>query len=134
MKRRSLDMAPCEQLVQSSFRILQLEAVSHGIVHALFGDRSLQIYLLEFHKKFSIPAGCLAFVIFAFPVGYFARRSGRSIGFGIGLIVSVLYWSLLFAGQTLGLRLDFSPFWSMWLPNILLVLMGGSFFIMGFKR
>lgn len=98
------------------------------------GDRSLQIYLLEFYKKFSIPAGCLAFVIFAFPVGYFARRSGRSIGFGIGLIVSVFYWSLLFAGQTLGLRLDFPPFWSMWLPNILVTGMGLSFFVLGFKR
>ncbi len=97
-------------------------------------DRSLQIYLLEFYKKFSIPLGCLAFVIFAFPVGYFARRSGRSIGFGIGLIVSILYWSLLFAGQTLGLRLDFPPFWSMWLPNILIVALGLSFFVIGFKR
>jgi len=97
-------------------------------------DRSLQIYLLEFYKKFSIPLGCLAFVIFAFPVGYFARRSGRSIGFGIGLIVSILYWSILFAGQTLGLRLDFPPFWSMWLPNILIVALGLSFFVLGFKR
>jgi lipopolysaccharide export system permease protein len=81
-------------------------------------DRSIQIYKLEYYKKFSIPAGAVCFVFLAFPLGLKARRSGRSVGFGFGLLVAVLYWALLLGGQTLGTRLGISPFWAMWGANI----------------
>jgi lipopolysaccharide export system permease protein len=81
------------------------------------GDRTLQVYRLEYYKKFSIPFGALCFVFLAFPLGLRARRSGRAVGFGLGLLVSVLYWALLLGGQTLGTRLSWSPFGAMWLPN-----------------
>jgi lipopolysaccharide export system permease protein len=41
------------------------------------------------------------------------------VGFLVGVIISVIYWVLLFGGQTLGLRAGYSPFWTMWLPDIL---------------
>jgi lipopolysaccharide export system permease protein len=81
-------------------------------------DRSIQVYKLEYFKKFSIPAGALCFVFLAFPLGLRARKSGRSVGFGLGLLVAVLYWALLLGGQTLGTRLGLSPFWSMWGADI----------------
>jgi len=87
-------------------------------------DRSLDLYRLEYHKKFSIPMGAAFFVILAFPLGARARRSGRSVGFGLGLLVAVLYWALLLTGQTLGTRLGFSPFWAMWLPDALVAAAG----------
>jgi lipopolysaccharide export system permease protein len=84
-------------------------------------DRNLQLYLLEFHKKFSIPFACLIFVLFAFPIALLARRSGRAVGFGIGLLVSTVYWGLLFTGQTLGMRVELPPPLAMWLPNLLVL-------------
>ncbi|MFP4362429.1 MAG: LptF/LptG family permease [Spirochaetia bacterium] len=87
-------------------------------------DRSLSIYNLEFYKKFSVPAACLTFLFLALPAGLFTKRSGRSVGFGIGLFISVFYWGMLIAGQTLGLRMDFSPFLSMWLPNFIILFIG----------
>lgn len=81
-------------------------------------DRSLDIYRLEYNKKFSIPAGALFFVFLAFPLGDRARKGGRAIGFGIGLLVAVAYWGLLIGGQTLGLRLGLDPFVAMWAPNL----------------
>ncbi len=92
-------------------------------------DRSLQIYLIEFYKKFSIPFSCLTFIVFAFPVGLFTRRSGKTVGFGIGLFISIFYWGMLVAGQTLGIRAEFSPFLSMWLPNLVILILGGAAFI-----
>jgi len=86
--------------------------------------RNLDIYVLEFWKKFSIPAGAAFFVILSFPIGARARRSGRSVGFGLGLLIAVLYWALLIGGQTLGSRLGFSPFWSMWLPDVVVLASG----------
>ncbi|MCX7787046.1 MAG: LptF/LptG family permease [Spirochaetes bacterium] len=87
-------------------------------------DRSLQLYLIEFYKKFSIPAGCIFFIFFAFPTALFTKRSGKVVGFGLGLLVSIFYWGMLVAGQTLGVRTSFSPFLSMWIPNFVMLLLG----------
>jgi lipopolysaccharide export system permease protein len=94
-------------------------------------DRSLQIYWIEFHKKFSIPFACLAFTVFAFPVGLLTRRSGRSVGFAVGLMVAVIYWAMLIAGQTLGTQqLQYSAFLSMWAPNLLVLALGVAVFLL----
>ena len=87
-------------------------------------DRSLLIYRLEFYKKFSIPFGALSFVFLAVPLGFLAKKSGQTVGFIFGLIISVFYWALLLGGQTMGARLGYSPFWSMWFPNTLAVSVG----------
>ncbi|MCF7929105.1 MAG: LptF/LptG family permease [Spirochaetales bacterium] len=93
-------------------------------------DRSLQIHRLEYHKKFSIPFGCLFFVFIAFPAGLFTQKSGRAVGFGLGLLISMIYWGLLVGGQTMGLRMGVNPVFAMWLPNIVIFLAGGVLFLM----
>lgn len=93
-------------------------------------DRSLHTYEIDLNRKFSLPFGCLVFIVFAFPVGIFAKRSGRSVGFGIGLLVSIIYWGMLIAGQNFGFRLNFSPFLSMWLPNFIIFAIGLFFMIL----
>ena len=100
------------------------EEIELGLTRRI-DDRSLHLYELEFHKKLAVPLSCFIFVVFAFPIGLFTKRSGRSVGFGLGLLVAALYWGMLFAGQTLGLRVMFSPILSMWLPNIV-ILTGGT--------
>jgi len=87
-------------------------------------DRGLSLYWLEFYKKFSIPFGAFSFIFLAVTLGLLAKKSGQTVGFVIGLIVSVIYWALIVGGQHLGIRLNFSPFWSMWLPNILALSIG----------
>ncbi|MDR1787754.1 MAG: LptF/LptG family permease [Treponema sp.] len=87
-------------------------------------DRSLLVYRLEYYKKFSIPFGALSFVFLAVPLGLLAKKSGQTVGFIFGLIIAVIYWALLLGGQTMGIRLGYSPFWSMWLPNILAASIG----------
>ncbi len=88
-------------------------------------DRTLSNYELEFHKKFSIPFACLTFVLFAFPVGLLTKRAGRAVGFGVGLLVSTLYWSLLIGGQTVGVNNpSISPALAMWFPNGVILFLG----------
>jgi lipopolysaccharide export system permease protein len=82
-------------------------------------DRSILIYRLEYYKKFSIPFGALSFVFLAVSLGLLAKKSGQTVGFIFGLLIAVIYWALLLGGQTMGIRLGYSPFWSMWFPNIL---------------
>jgi lipopolysaccharide export system permease protein len=89
---------------------------------AVIQDRSLQIYELEYNKKFAIPAAAFFFSLLAFPLGLGTKRAGRTAGFGIALLLSSLYWGLLFAGQTAGLRSSISPALAMWAPNALVLI------------
>ncbi len=97
-------------------------------------DRTLRLYQLEFYKKFAIPIACFVFILFAFPTGLLARKSGRTVGFGIGLIVSVLYWSLLFVGHSLGIRMMLPPFLAIWIANFTVLILGSFLFILRIRR
>ena len=93
-------------------------------------DRSLQVYRIEYHKKFSIPFAAVSFVILAFPLGLFSKRSGRGVGFGIGLLIATGYWAMLIAGQTFGTqRPDVSPALAMWAPNVFFLIAGVFAFV-----
>jgi lipopolysaccharide export system permease protein len=103
-----------------------LSSFSKGITTAevIKNNRNLLIYRLEYYKKFSIPFGALSFVLLAVSLGLLAKKSGQTVGFIFGLIVAVIYWALLLGGQTMGMRLGYSPFWSMWFPNVLAISIG----------
>jgi lipopolysaccharide export system permease protein len=116
------------QVVQGLYESYQ-RAVQRRVV-----DRNLQLHRLEFHKKFSIPFGCLVFVLFAFPVGLLARRSGRAVGFGVGLLVTSLYWWLLFLGHSLGIRLEIPPAIAMWYPNLVILVAGITLLLLRWRR
>ncbi|MDR0443821.1 MAG: LptF/LptG family permease [Treponema sp.] len=87
-------------------------------------DYSTLLHLIEFYKKFAVPFGAFSFVFLAVSLGLMAKKSGQTVGFIFGVIISVVYWVMLFIGQTMGLRLRTSPFFSMWLPNILAISIG----------
>jgi len=96
---------------------------------ALIEERTLRVYKLEYYKKFSIPAGAFCFVILAFPLSTLSKRSGKATGFGIGILVAILYWALLAGGQTLGTRIEgVSPFWAMWIPDFFILAAGALAF------
>lgn len=118
---RASSASPERNAVPTSFRRLEASIAELADTE---NDRTLRIYELEYYKKFSIPFGALAFVFLAVPLGLMTRKSGQSVGFGVGLIIAVVYWALLLGGQTLGVRLGYSPFWAMWLPNALVAAAG----------
>jgi lipopolysaccharide export system permease protein len=126
----SLARARREALRDPSFLPRQREAVQaawgewSAEAGRRIGDQGLQSYLVEFYRKFSVPVGCLVFAFFAFPVGLRARRSGRAVGFAVGLLVSIVYWGLLYAGMTFGVRMSLSPAFSMWFPDALVLAAG----------
>jgi lipopolysaccharide export system permease protein len=73
-------------------------------------------------------------VFLAVSLGLLAKKSGQTVGFIFGLLISVIYWALLLGGQTMGMRLGYSPFWTMWLPNILCISIGVLMGIIRIRR
>jgi lipopolysaccharide export system permease protein len=80
--------------------------------------------MVEIHKKYSIPAACVVFVLIGLPLGVMARRGGFGVAATLSLGFFVLYWACLIGGEKLADRGIVSPFWGMWLANILLGLLG----------
>lgn len=85
--------------------------------------RLLNIYVMELHRKFSVPFGALFFVILAFAISRSGKTYDQSTGFIIGLLISVAYWAFLIGGQMFCLEsgIEINGAFVMWLPNILLV-------------
>jgi lipopolysaccharide export system permease protein len=78
---------------------------------------------VEIHKKFSIPAACISFVLIGAPLGALARRGGFATGVALSLFFFIVYWAFLIGGEQLADADILSAFWAMWLPN---VIVGGA--------
>jgi lipopolysaccharide export system permease protein len=87
-------------------------------------EKSVSVYLLEVHKKFSIPAACIVFVLIGAPLGMLGRRGGMGSAIGISVGLFVVYWAFLIGGEELSDRGITSPEMAMWLPNILIGAIG----------
>jgi lipopolysaccharide export system permease protein len=81
-------------------------------------------YLVEIHKKYSIPAACVVFVLIGVPLGIMARRGGFGIAATLSLGFFVLYWACLIGGEKLADRDILSPWLGMWAANIIIGLLG----------
>lgn len=81
-------------------------------------------YLVEIHKKYSIPVACLVFVLVGAPLGIMARRGGLGTGVIYSLAFFVLYWVAMIRGEALADKLEVSPVTAMWGPNVIVGLGG----------
>lgn len=81
-------------------------------------------YLVEIHKKYSIPFACIVFILIGAPLGIISRRGGFGIAATLSLGFFVLYWASLIAGEKLADRDIISPFIGMWAANIIIGLAG----------
>jgi len=92
-------------------------------------ERTLNIYMMEFNKKFSIPFGAFFFVMLAAAISGAGRLHNQSVGFVLGLLISVSYWAILMGGQTLALNRNLNGSLAMWLPNAMLFGVAIFFFV-----
>ncbi|HID94785.1 MAG TPA: YjgP/YjgQ family permease [Candidatus Latescibacteria bacterium] len=82
--------------------------------------RKISKYLVEVHKKYSIPVACIVFVLVGAPLGIMGRRGGIVVGFGMSIGFFILYWAFLIGGEELADRLIIPPALAMWAPNVII--------------
>ncbi len=87
-------------------------------------EKSINKYSVELHKKFSIPFASIIFILIGAPLGIMARKGGFAISMALSLGFFIVYWAFLISGEELADRGYFSPIMSMWMPNIILGLVG----------
>ena len=77
-------------------------------------------YLVEIHKKFALPFACLIFVFLGMPLGSSTKKGGRTSGFTISIVIILVYYICITAGEKTAMDGRISPFIGMWGGNILL--------------
>ena len=116
-----------EPLLISAFN-RRLENLKRGINndYSLINSyyKSINIYNVELHKKFSIPFACIIFIIIGAPLGIIAKKGGFGVSISISLLFFITYWAFLIGGEELADRGLLDSGLSMWLPNIILGLIG----------
>lgn len=90
----------------------------------------MNMYRLEFHKKFSLPFASIFFAMLAMPLAIiFGKHNGMAVGLIIGIFLCVAYWAAMIMGQTFGIRQGLDGFWTMWLPDFLVGVAGLLFYL-----
>ncbi|MDD7269219.1 MAG: LptF/LptG family permease [Treponema sp.] len=95
------------------------------------GDESyVSFWIMEFYKKFSIPFGSLFFSFLAFSIAFlFGKHNGLTMGLFLGIIICVLNWAMQILGQMFVVRVEWDPFWCIWVPNMVVGILGFIFYL-----
>ncbi|MBW2441706.1 MAG: LPS export ABC transporter permease LptF [Deltaproteobacteria bacterium] len=86
-------------------------------------DRDEEAYnkaKITLHRRYSIPAACLALGLLAFPLGIQSKTTPRSFGLILCLFFFFVYYLLLTAGYSFGKSGVYPPVVGMWLPNFVM--------------
>lgn len=86
--------------------------------------RRMHQFLVEIHKKISIPMACLVFVLFGAPIGIMTKNGNFGIAALIGAVVLTFYWVSIIQGEKLADLMYITPFWGMWTFNIIMGVTG----------
>ncbi len=122
----------------ASFRVSPREMTSYDLRRRIkdmeksddYSKKQLNSYKLEYNKKFSLPFGSIFFAFLALPLAFlFGKHNGQTIGLIIGIVICVLYWTMMILGQIFGNRGGLNGFLVMWLPNITITIAGTLFYL-----
>jgi len=81
-------------------------------------------YLVDMHLKFAMPFVNVITLLIGASLSTRLRRGGTALGFGLSLIISFLYYSLIRAGQALGHGGALPLVLAAWIANLIFGALG----------
>lgn len=133
LRQRPQQQDPGERDMQRSMalyqRLKERIALAQGAIvpdvqSLKFNQETIDSYLVEVHKKYSLPAACVIFILIGAPLGIMTRKGGLGVAAGISILFFLIYWAFLIGGEKLADRGLLSPFWGMWSANFVLGILG----------
>lgn len=95
----------------------------------------LNLWTMEFHKKFALPFGSIFFAFLAFSIAFlFGKHNGQTLGLFLGLVICVIYWAMQIMGQLFVQKNGLDSFWCIWVPNFVIGFFGILFLIKLLKK
>lgn len=81
-------------------------------------------FLVEVHKKISIPFACVLFVLIGAPIGMLTRKGNLGVAALISSVILTVYFIAIIQGEKFADRMIISPFMGMWAINLFLLFTG----------
>jgi LPS export ABC transporter permease LptG/LPS export ABC transporter permease LptF len=82
-------------------------------------DLSSRPFRIELNSRFSYPFACIVLMLVGVPLGLSSKRSGRSAGIVLGIILVFVYYVTSLVGVALAKSGRVSPFLGVWSANII---------------
>ena len=79
---------------------------------------SAQLYLIEFHRRFALPTACLVLALVGIPLGLSSKKSGKSGGFVLTILLVFTYYVISLIGVSLAKQGRVSPWFGAWLADL----------------
>lgn len=74
---------------------------------------------VELYKRYTLPFTCIIFALIGVPLGIQPRRSGRSYGFILSILILLAYYITVIAFEFLAVNRSIPPYWASLSPPIL---------------
>jgi lipopolysaccharide export system permease protein len=88
------------------------------------GSENINFYLIEKYKRTSWPVSTFILILIAVSLSTKKTRGGLGLNIAIGLAICVVYIFFMQISTTLSTHGTLSPFWSVWIPNVLFLFLG----------
>ncbi len=85
---------------------------------------SQRLYLIEFYNRFALPTACLVLAMVGIPLGLSSKKSGKSGGFVLTIVLVFVYYFISLIGASLAKQGRVTPAFGSWLANL-------AFFVAG---
>ena len=82
------------------------------------GSANMSSYLVEKHRRTSMPASTYILTLIAVSLSYRKKRGGMGLNIASGLGLMVLYVFFMRIADTFAIKDDFDPLLAVWIPNI----------------
>jgi len=79
---------------------------------------------IELNQRLALPVACLVLALVGAPIGLASRRSGKSVGVVVTVLLVFAYYTLLISGISLAREHRLSPAAAVWGANALFALLG----------
>jgi lipopolysaccharide export system permease protein len=95
---------------------------------------SARWYLIAFHKRFALPTACLVLALVGIPLGLSSKKSGKSGGFVLTILLVFTYYVISLLGVSLARQGKVSPWFGAWLADIMFFTLAVFLFSRAEKR
>jgi LPS export ABC transporter permease LptF/LPS export ABC transporter permease LptG len=95
---------------------------------------SARWYLIEFHRRFALPTACLVLALVGIPLGLSSKKSGKSGGFVLTILLVFVYYVISLVGVSLARQGKVTPWFGAWLADIAFLVIGLILLLRAEKR
>jgi LPS export ABC transporter permease LptG/LPS export ABC transporter permease LptF len=87
---------------------------------------SARWYLIEFHRRFALSSACLVLALVGIPLGLSSKKSGKSGGFVLTILLVFAYYVVSLIGVSLAKQGTVAPWFGAWLADLVFLVLGLS--------